>query len=513
MALEETGADSSQPSDSEHSELYQFVTFMLAGECYALPMAPVQEIIRPPVVTRLPLTSNSMLGLANLRGRVLPIISMRTLFGLELSADNDAQRVLVIQHGNAIGFVVDRVASVRLIEPQQMESVETLQSCIDQKFLSAVVKETDGSLIMVLDVAALIQQEFQLFAAMAHQDMTLLQSEQHQQHELEHEDDATLELVSFHLAEQEFAVPIRGVQCIVQQPEHISQVPGSNSIFMGLMVLREQLLPLVSLRGLLGLPLQSSQSAQRVIVLSSDDLQQIGIVTDSVDQVLRLALDALEPLPSIIQLQQNSLLAGICRLAKGERLVSVLDVALLFSHAGMQTALKQAQIAEQHMQISNQEEQDFVQDDTQYVVFKLAQEEFAVPIMSVHEILRVPENLVRVPKAPSGVEGLMNLRGTVLPVIDKRSRLGMAAMTRSDRQRILVYAYGEQRIGFIVDAVREVRRIDSNHLTAAPKLSEAQAKIVKQVANLENEQRIVLMIDPHTLLGQGELSELTACLA
>ena len=73
-----------------------------------------------------------------------------------------------------------------------------------------------------------------------------------------------------------------------------------------------------------------------------------------------------------------------------------------------------------------------IDDDTQVVIFRLGAEEFGVPIMSVQEIVRVPEVLTRVPHTPPFVEGVINLRGIVLPVIDQRARLGLGSIERND---------------------------------------------------------------------------------
>ena len=106
------------------------------------------------------------------------------------------------------------------------------------------------------------------------------------------------------------------------------------------------------------------------------------------------------------------------------------------------------------------------------VVFRLDKEEFGAPIASVQEIVRVPEELIRVPKAPSFVEGVINLRGTVLPVIDLRLRLGLKQVERTDRQRIMVFLISDVRTGFIVDQVAEVLKIPKSAIEPAPQLSE-----------------------------------------
>ncbi|MFX8227045.1 chemotaxis protein CheW, partial [Acinetobacter baumannii] len=78
-------------------------------------------------------------------------------------------------------------------------------------------------------------------------------------------------------------------------------------------------------------------------------------------------------------------------------------------------------------------------DEEQFVVFRLMDEEYGVSIEAVQEIVRVADELTRIPKTPHFIEGVINLRGVVLPVIDQRRRFGLASIQRNDRQRIMVF--------------------------------------------------------------------------
>ena len=128
----------------------------------------------------------------------------------------------------------------------------------------------------------------------------------------------------------------------------------------------------------------------------------------------------------------------------------------------------------------------------------------------VQEIVRVPEQLIRVPKAPSFVEGVINLRGTVLPVIDLRQRLGLQQVERTDRQRIMVFLISDVRTGFIVDQVAEVLRIPKAAIEPAPQLSAEQSQLLSRMANLEKQKRMVQLLDPPHLMGKKELKALAA---
>jgi purine-binding chemotaxis protein CheW len=140
----------------------------------------------------------------------------------------------------------------------------------------------------------------------------------------------------------------------------------------------------------------------------------------------------------------------------------------------------------------------------------LDKEEFGVPIASVQEIVRVPEQLIRVPRAPSFVEGVINLRGTVLPVIDLRLRLGLNQIERTDRQRIMVFLISNVRTGFIVDQVAEVLKIPKTAIETAPQLSREQSRLLSRMANLEKQKRMVQLLDPPYLMEQKELAALAS---
>lgn len=488
----------------------QFVTFSLEGEMFAVPMGPVQEIIRVPDVARLPLAPAALEGLANLRGRVLPIVNLRRLFGCVQRPYDDATRAVVIQLGQPLGFIVDRVASVLSVEPAAIEAADAIQSVVNAEYLTGVIKrrKADGSpeLLMVLDFDKLIEREFASLQRRADEGRGLAGNMQHvaSQAESEHVSDE-LRLVSFSVAGQEYGIEIADVQEIVQVPEHITAVPNAAHHVVGLMSLRQRLLPLVSLRALFGLPYEGLSESHRIVVVALPGNLTVGVVTDSVKEVLGVQRSQVEPVPGVLAQGQNMQeFSGICRLEGGKRLVSVIATERLLGLESVQNALQLAGNMENGAENVQVQAMQAVQEDVQVVIFRLGAEEFGVPIMSVQEIVRVPESLTRVPKTPDFVEGVINLRGTVLPVIDQRKRLGLSAIERNDRQRIMVYLMGNLRTGFIVDSVAEVLRIPRQNIAPTPELSQDQGRLINSVAKLNGDKRLVMLLDPNHLLQGAE---------
>jgi purine-binding chemotaxis protein CheW len=152
-------------------------------------------------------------------------------------------------------------------------------------------------------------------------------------------------------------------------------------------------------------------------------------------------------------------------------------------------------------------------DEELFVVFRLDDEEYAVDVDGVQEIIRVPESLIRVPKSYEFVEGLVNLRGTVLPVVDLRTRLGLGRAERDERQRIVVLIIGGVRTGFIVDSVAEVARFGRHVPEAAPELSAEQARVVSRVANLPDQKRMLLLVQVDQLIAAEQAAALEEIIA
>ncbi len=144
----------------------------------------------------------------------------------------------------------------------------------------------------------------------------------------------------------------------------------------------------------------------------------------------------------------------------------------------------------------------------QLVSFNIGNEEFAVDILIVQEINRMID-VTKVPNAPDFVEGIINLRGKVIPIIDLRSRLGMPPKEYDGRTRIIVVELDSNVIGFIVDSVSEVLRIDES-ITEPPPAAVAgiDSEFITAVGKLED--RLLILLDLGRILTEKETEALNA---
>jgi len=138
----------------------------------------------------------------------------------------------------------------------------------------------------------------------------------------------------------------------------------------------------------------------------------------------------------------------------------------------------------------------------QLVSFNIGEEEFGVDILKVQEINRMVD-VTRVPNTPEYVDGVINLRGKVIPIIDLRRRFGMERKEKDKNTRIIVVELNSKVLGFVVDAVSEVLRINKSLSEPPPPIiAGIESDYITAIAKLEN--RLLILLDLERVLTAEE---------
>ncbi|HEY1729814.1 MAG TPA: chemotaxis protein CheW [Candidatus Baltobacteraceae bacterium] len=146
-------------------------------------------------------------------------------------------------------------------------------------------------------------------------------------------------------------------------------------------------------------------------------------------------------------------------------------------------------------------------DTRQIVVFALQSNEFGIDIGQVREIDRLVP-ITRVPRVPAHVEGIINLRGQLVPIVDLRTRLGMPHAAPTKMARIIVAEIGPRSIGMIVDEVREVVRIPTDQIEQSEGVLEGLAnEFIGALARID--ERLIILLDVEKVLGPEAPTVLT----
>jgi purine-binding chemotaxis protein CheW len=251
---------------------------------------------------------------------------------------------------------------------------------------------------------------------------------------------------------------------------------------------------------------QNIHEDQRIIVVDSGGFV-LGLVVDHVHEVLNVPKNLIEP-PPLITSSGGMELSGVAKLEDGSRLIMVLDVSSLMkdqklrdvqntSHRGAE----QKRIVE--IQKAGSEAQEL--SEVQLVTFMLGAEEFGVPISQIQEIDRLGR-ITKVPNAAQFIEGITNLRGEVIPVLDTRKRFELEAKPSDDRTRIIIVDLGGVKTGLVVDSVREVLNLARKDIAPPPEAigSGIDQQFISGIGKVDAGKRMIVLLDVERILSRQE---------
>jgi purine-binding chemotaxis protein CheW len=142
----------------------------------------------------------------------------------------------------------------------------------------------------------------------------------------------------------------------------------------------------------------------------------------------------------------------------------------------------------------------------QMISFTVGEQEYGVDIQSVKEVIRQGE-ITALPRAPSFLKGIINLRGDVIPIVDLRERFALQAGTYSEASRVIVVEVGEKSVGMVVDRVSHVLRVSEDRIEAAPAwLGGTNSDFVRGVARVD--ERLVVLLDMEAVLTSDEMLQI-----
>jgi purine-binding chemotaxis protein CheW len=485
----------------------RFLTFRMDEKLYALPAEGISEIIRLPHVSRVPQGPKSLLGLANLRGSVVPVASLRGLLGRSEVATSELARAIVLDGAAPIAVAVDAVDALVSVAKDEVETRQAELAADEGEVLQGAFRFGAAKAVAkILDVPKLLDDAFAQRPRAAARVGKNAAGQTAAEPLFETAEDRQM-LVTFEIGGQEFGLGLETVLEIADAPESGTAIPRAELLVVGVISFADGLLPLLSLRTLLGFAPAELNGQQKVIVTAIRGVL-VGLVVDKVRAILQAQTKLIDPLPAVLAARTGgeARIKAIYRGENGRRLISILHPEQLFREDVMQrlgAGLDSSQARDAHAPHIESE-------DIQFLVFRLEDDEFALPIAAVDEVARVPDSLSRLPKTPKFLEGVVNLRGEVLPVVDQRKRFDMPKAKNPEGRRLIVVRTARHRAGLIVDSVSEVLRTPPDAIKPPPNLTEDTARLIHGVINLEKQNRMVLVLDPAELLTRAERSLLDA---
>ena len=464
----------------------QYLTFFIGDEQFAAAASDVSEVFRRPRITRVPHGPRSLLGVAGLRGAPAPVISLARLLGKE-DQTTSASRLLLLAGEQTIGLAVDRVGALASL-PAEDGAAPGARPGFGRLY------QVEDSTLRMLDLDGLLRRDFADIG---------LQDQQRTMATVDLQDttqaEAAIALLSFELAGQTYALPLEDIAEVLRLPPQLTTIAQSDDAVIGVARSHDRLLPIVSTRKLLGLPPQVGASSRVAVTRIGDAV--VGLAVDRLHAILRVPKSAIDAAPAVLNRGEGEAqVQSICRLPGSARLVAILSGERLFRDEKVAHILADGRSEGEDMSQSEAARED----DQRFLIFRLGEEEYGLPLASVDEVVRMPDRLTRVPKAPAFVEGVMNLRGKVVPIIDQRTRFAADTVARVDRPRVVVSTVEGRQAGFIVDAVSEILALKADQIGPAPELTADAGRLFSRIATLDDGARLILLIEPKEMLDRAE---------
>lgn len=472
-----------------------FGSFHLANTELALSVASLQEVVNyPEAITQVPLAPSYLLGLFNLRGRLIPIVHLSQLLNLPEGGSREVAKIAVVDlEHTKIGLLFDGTGEILRIQGEQKIMFEGSEQA--PSMIGGALKLDGGNRILqILSVNALaklqdipVMQAGQEASAATSRRVALGQRRQS---------------VSFRVQGARLAFRMSAIHEIIRVPELLSSVlAGEHCI--GMLNLRGNTVPVIDFSRFLGLPPVTGELAahegfddeRRIIVVRQKDVY-FGLLVDEVDSIVSFRDDELLGIPSF-SASRPSLFTG-CISTHSEQNIILIDESALFSDAIV------ADITQGHRALYTVESTSDAgraarrsRSRETYVTFRLDQL-MGMRIDQLREVIDYPPEVMQPPGAPAFVRGILNLRRKLITIIDLRALYGMATYADMSHAKVLVVENDAEKFGLIVDAVENIVTIDAADKLTVPgvllnQLDRALRNDMREVVELPDQRTLMLL--------------------
>jgi len=477
----------------------KYLKFLLDKTCFSIKIDYVEEIIHLPQITKVPLSEDFLIGISNLRGDIVPIIDLKKRIKNNYIEISELSRVIVVNHeGEKTGLLIESISAIEEVEESKITNAEKFEE-ISSKFLEGIYESSSGSLVGIVNLKEIISVKGRKKERTVEKQIAETTYE---------EEEISIEkygkkLLTFRVGAQLFAIEIDFSREIIEKPD-IENIPSKSEDIIGVFNLRNEIIPVIDLKKKLEIKTDFEEHEDHIdkIIIFTYGGNITGLLVNEVEEVVDPLKSEILSVPNTFDEISKKYVKAIYHSERSGEIVFVLDE---------KSILKEEEIAEID-KFKNEIESHQTQverDESKVAVFKLSDEEFGISIEKINEINRLPE-VTPVPKSANFIEGIINLRGEIIPVINLRERLGFERKEFDEFERVIIVEMGGQKTGLIVDRVTEIKSIDDSMFKEVPPFlkTSVERDVIEKIANIEREKRIITILSVDNILTKDEKKEL-----
>lgn len=429
----------------------------------AINVKDIQEVVNfPEQIVAMPLSPDFLLGVFNLRGMIIPIINLKALLKHEECGSLPSQKVAILEYQGAnIGILFDSTSEIIRVARNEISDF-TYSSKTVHKVISGAIKLEGGSRILqIIEPFSLI--------SIANIPQILEQQKRNPKRKthIGYQHENLKKCISFKVLDMKMAFDISGINEIVKVPE-IQHSAMETELCKGIINLRGQTVPVIDFAVLLNVSGDSQRSIQdkRIIILRLGE-ELFGLLVDSVESISSYLLNEIMAIPLLSQDRAKMFEGCISVKDEGE--------VILLNHEHVLSRKEVLEITQGHSKIYKSENSQQMKKRKgarreAYISFKL-EHLFGVSICDIREIINYSNEMLNAPGMPTFVNGMMNLRGQLVTIIDTRKLYSMKpSEAASSESKILIFENGDEKFGLVVDSVESIISIDEENKMKLPSM-------------------------------------------
>jgi purine-binding chemotaxis protein CheW len=471
------------------NNIEQVLLFSVADNLYCIDSSDVDQILRVPDVTPVPMAPEIVRGMSSVKGSMVTIIDTRYLLNKDKFIPMDSQKCRIVTleiEGVFIALLVEEIKSNVILDEENIEHKSS-----DTELVCGILN-IGKSLVHLIDTDKLpsIIEKYQFDS----RDFSVSEksSEATVVKNLETEN-----FLVFKMGNEQFAIDTDIVREIIVRKDCTTKIPESSENTLGLITLRDEVLVAIDFRNFFKIDgIDSNEN--RFIILHHNE-QSVALLVDSVLEIKDFEIKSFQAIPEKFK---DRHITGVIELE--DDLISIVDkkevLKLVTSHdtSSLNDGDELDDFDSADIEVIS------TADEIEIVTFILSNEEYAFDIDSVEEIIRYTDITI-VPETSDLLKGIINLRGQIIPVVSLHKRLDMKETLSSD-SKIIISKIDSTKIGFIVDNITEIFEVSSANIKQSDNGADS---LFSDVVILDNGNRIILKLDSEKLFKDENFKSLS----
>ncbi len=480
----------------------KYTRLVIEGGEYAVKASRVKAVVKTPKLRRVPGSPSFIEGVANIDGRIVPLVNPAIRLEIEDAPAQDqrsmSEKILLMVELDSMlyGFLVDHVSSISDIPGEAVEPVNPLIIKQEFPFIAGMAKLSD-QLIYLIDVDSMVlagidvrQTEKESYERFSSQIADILKPVKK---------DSDKKYLTFNVSGETFCIESSKLKSVALS-SRIEPSPGAPVDMAGTISTLGGVVPVIDLKKRLALADLPYSRESRVLIIDTQGYCY-GLLVHAVKELLNISEKEIKEPPAGIFDMKDQHIRGIAMLDNGEKLITLVDETKIAGKSEIESLCKREDIQMKTSEIKTPgKEKEQIKD---MLVFEVADMEFAIPTADVSEVT-MAKAFKPIPRAPSYIMGIISLRGEPLSVLSLRSRLGLDQnMPDSGKSRVIIIKKDRAVFGIEVDSVSGIVKIPVKDITAAPDIvKNIDTDFVSGMMIIEESDRSPMVLNVDFLIKQ-----------